>query len=145
MSFPGLKKPQDRADLIAYLATFSDDPISFVPPTVSEEAAAAPDEAATETTESSQTAEAEGGDEDFGLLVNAPGAEETFYACTACHSEMIVAQQGLTRAGWEEMLDWMVDEQGMSELEEPDLTLVLDYLSEHYGEDRPNFPEPGAN
>lgn len=84
-------------------------------------------------------------DYEFGVLVNAPGVETTFYACTACHSEMIVAQQGLTRAGWEEMFEWMVDEQGMDEIEEPELTEILDYLSAHYGEDRPNFPRPLSN
>lgn len=128
MSFPGLKKPEDRAALIAYLASHSDEPMRFG-------AAAAAQEASAETG-------AEAGSEEFGLLVAGPGAEETFYACTACHSEMIVAQQGLTRKGWEEMLDWMVEEQGMSALEEPDLSAVLDYLAANYGEDRPNFPTP---
>ena len=128
MSFPGLKKPEDRAALIAYLASHSDEPMRFG-------AAAAAQEASAETG-------AEAGSEEFGLLVAGPGAEETFYACTACHSEMIVAQQGLTRKGWEEMLDWMVEEQGMSALEEPDLSAVLDYLATNYGEDRPNFPTP---
>ena len=128
MSFPGLKKPEDRAALIAYLASHSEEPMGFG-------AAAVTQEASAETG-------AEAGSEEFGLLVAGPGAEETFYACTACHSEMIVAQQGLTRKGWEEMLDWMVEEQGMSALEEPDLSAVLDYLAANYGEDRPNFPTP---
>jgi hypothetical protein len=30
------------------------------------------------------------------------GREETFYACTACHGFKIVAQQGLTRGGWDD-------------------------------------------
>ena len=54
---------------------------------------------------------------------------------------MIIAQQGLTRSGWDEMLVWMVEEQGMYEIEEPDRTVILDYLSTHYNEDRPNFPK----
>ncbi len=78
---------------------------------------------------------------EFGLLKVAEGVETTFYACTACHSEMIIAQQGLTRSGWDEMLVWMVEEQGMYEIEEPDRTVILDYLSTHYNEDRPNFPK----
>ena len=81
-------------------------------------------------------------DYEFGLLFDASGVETTYYACTACHSEMIVAQQGLTRTGWEEMLEWMVDEHGMDVTEEPDLTEVLDYLSTHYNVDRPNFIRP---
>ena len=55
---------------------------------------------------------------------------------------MIVAQQGLTRDAWEELFEWMVDEQGMDEIEEPELTEILDYLAAHYNEDRPNFPRP---
>ena len=78
---------------------------------------------------------------EFGVLKVAEGVEETFYACTACHSEMIVAQQGLTRQDWDDMLVWMVEEQGMHEIEEPDRTKILDYLSTHYNEDRPNFPK----
>lgn len=80
---------------------------------------------------------------EYGRLVDAPGAEETFIYCTACHSEMIVAQQGKTRKHWEDLFEWMMEEQGMEEIEEPDRTIILDYLAEHYNEDRPNFPEPG--
>lgn len=136
MAFPGLKKEADRVNLIAYLDTFSDEPLqSGAGPEVEEPV--------------EQTAEAEptGGDNqpiegDFGLLKVAPGVEATFYACTACHSEMIVAQQGLTRDGWDEMLEWMVDEQGMDEIAEPERSEILDYLATHYNEDRPNFPRP---
>ena len=62
---------------------------------------------------------------DIGLLVAAEGAEETYAYCTACHSERIVIQQGLTRAGWEEVLKWMVEEQGLGPIDEPDLSKVL--------------------
>jgi hypothetical protein len=79
---------------------------------------------------------------EFGNLFVAPGVENTFYTCIACHSEMIVAQQGLTRDGWVEMLEWMVDEQGMDMIEEPDLSEILDYLATNYNVDRPNFPQP---
>lgn len=79
---------------------------------------------------------------EFGVLFDAPGVEATYYTCAGCHSEMIVAQQGLNRDEWEELLEWMVEEQGMSEIEEPELTEILDYLAAHYNEDRPNFPRP---
>ena len=78
---------------------------------------------------------------EFGILFVAEGVEETFYACSACHSEMIVAQQGLTREGWEELLEWMVEEQGMTELEPDEREKILSYLAEHYNTDRPNFPK----
>ena len=82
------------------------------------------------------------GEYEFGVLVDAPGVETTYYSCIACHSERIVAEQGLTRAEWDDMLEWMVEEQGMYEIEEPDRTEILDYLAEHYNTDRPNFPDP---
>ncbi|WP_367714379.1 c-type cytochrome (plasmid) [Nitratireductor sp. GISD-1A_MAKvit] len=136
MAFAGLRKEQERIDLIGYLNTFSDAPIEF--------GAAAETEKPAEKVASAE-AEPDQGDEqaiegDFGNLKVAPGVDTTFYACTACHSEMIIAQQGLTREGWDEMLEWMVEEQGMDEIEEPDRTAILDYLATHYNEDRPNFP-----
>ena len=124
MGFAGLRKDDDRANLIAYLNTLSDTSMEFgATPAAAE--ATLPEE-----------------DPEFGVLKVAPGVEETFYACTACHSEMIVAQQGLTREHWDESFEWMVEEQGMSEIDEPDRTIILDYLAKHYNEDRPNFPRP---
>ncbi len=78
---------------------------------------------------------------EYGLLVDKPGAEETFIYCTACHSERIVAQQGLSRADWKALFVWMEDEQEMEPIEEPDNSIIIDYLSEHYNTDRPNFPK----
>ena len=78
---------------------------------------------------------------EYGVLFEAPGVEETFYTCSACHSERLVAQQGMTRARWDGLLDWMIEEQGMAELEPDERALILDYLSTHYGPDRPNFPQ----
>ncbi|MDA5095808.1 cytochrome c family protein [Aliiroseovarius sp. KMU-50] len=122
MAFVGLPKENDRADLIAYLNQNSPTPIAFG------------------DTDETVAGEAEDAAPDIGILFLAEGGEETFDYCTACHSERIVAQQGQTRDGWEELLEWMVDEQGMSPIEEPDLSLVLDYLATNYGLDRPNFP-----
>lgn len=62
-----------------------------------------------------------------------PGREDVFYICQACHSLAIVKQQGLDRASWNEVLAWMVKEQGMDPLEEKQRNLVLDYLATHYG------------
>ena len=77
---------------------------------------------------------------EYGALFDAPGAEETYIYCAACHSERLVVQQGLSRQHWDDLLVWMVEEQGMDEIEEPDRTIILDYLAEHYNEDRPHFP-----
>ena len=75
-------------------------------------------------------------EEDWQGLPPGPGREEVFYTCQACHSLRIVVQQGLSRDSWEESLVWMVEEQGMPEPDEETLTLMLDYLAEHYGVDR---------
>ncbi len=85
-----------------------------------------------------QTPEAE--ENEFGVLKVADGVEETYYNCVACHSERIISQQGLTRDGWDELLVWMVDEQGMHVIEPEERDKILDYLSTHYNIDRPNFP-----
>lgn len=72
----------------------------------------------------------------FASLPEGPGKEDTFYACHGCHSFRLVAQQGLSRARWDDLLDWMVEEQGMNEIEGEERELILDYLAEHYNEDR---------
>lgn len=77
---------------------------------------------------------------DVGALFPAEGAGVTYDYCAACHSEMLVAQQGQTRKGWEELLQWMVEKQGMQPIPEDDREIILDYLSKHYNTDRPHFP-----
>ena len=125
MSFAGLKRGRDRADVIAFLNRMGDSPADFGRASAASAAPAV-----------SGPAEAE----DFGLMVRAPGASETFDACTPCHSERIVVQQGLTREQWDELMVWMVEEQEMEPIEDGALAVILDYLAEHYGPDRPNFP-----
>lgn len=125
MAFAGLPKAQERADVIAFLNQNSAEPISF--------------EVGGDPAGSEVSGEPDP-DEDYGRLFVAPGVEETYIYCTPCHSEMIVAQQGMSREGWAKLFGWMVDEQGMAEIEEPDLTVILDYLAAHYNTDRPNFP-----
>lgn len=122
MSFVGLKRESDRADVIAFLNGMSDSPADFGPAPATQAASRPPEP------------------EDFGVMVAAPGASETFDACTPCHSERIVVQQGLTREQWDELFVWMVEEQEMEPIEERERAVILDYLAEHYGPDRPNFP-----
>ena len=120
MPFRGLEQPQARADLIAYLNQNSSHPLDLAA------GSAAPIEDAEPP--------------EFGVLFVAPGVEETYAYCSACHSDRLVAQQGLTREAWDELIHWMVDEQGMAEIDEPDYGIVIDYLSTNYGIDRPHFP-----
>ena len=122
MIFSGLGREDDRADVIAFLNRMGDSPIEFGPQPATPSVPLTPEPAG------------------FGVMVAAPGASETFDACASCHSERIVAQQGLTREQWDELLDWMVDEHEMEPMEASARTTVLDYLAEHYGPDRPNYP-----
>ena len=71
--------------------------------------------------------------EDWAGLTAAPGREEVFTICSGCHSLKLVTQQRLDRPSWEETLIWMVEEQGMAELDEETNALVLDYLESQYG------------
>lgn len=79
-------------------------------------------------------------EDEYDGLPPGPGREEVHAYCGACHSLRLVQQQGLSREHWAETLDWMIEEQGMPELEEGELKLILDYLATHYNEDRPNYP-----
>jgi cytochrome c len=123
MPFIGLDKPQARADLIAYLNGNSPSPLDFSVGAVS----------------GVMPIEAE--PPEYGFFAVAEGVDEAYAYCTACHSERLVAQQGLDRHDWIELLEWMVEEQSMAEIEEPDLSIVLDYLTTNYNIDRPNFPK----
>jgi cytochrome c len=78
---------------------------------------------------------------DVGALYPAAGAGVTYDYCAPCHSEMLVAQQGQTRAGWDKLLVWMVEEQGMEPIPAEDRQKILDYLATHYNTDRPHFPD----
>lgn len=77
---------------------------------------------------------------DVGVLHPVEGARVTYDYCASCHSERLVAQQGQTREGWDELLVWMVEKQGMQPIPEEDREAILDYLAEHYNTDRPHFP-----
>jgi len=66
-------------------------------------------------------------------LPEGPGRDTVSATCSACHSLMLVAQQGLSREVWDETLDWMIDEQGMPAPEPTERKLILDYLSTHFG------------
>jgi cytochrome c len=78
-------------------------------------------------------------DEDAALaaMPDHPGKEEVFYTCNACHSIRLVTQQRLPRQRWDELLDWMVEEQGMTELTADERRMILQYLATQYG---PNSP-----
>jgi cytochrome c len=119
MPFAGIKSIEERAHLIVYLSTLSDTPVALPADTAtqSENAVSAMDDA-----------------DKWEGLPPGPGREDVYYRCRACHSLMLVKQQGLSRESWDESLEWMVEEQGMSPIEDEEIrNRVLDYLSSHFG------------
>ncbi|UYI49957.1 c-type cytochrome [Vibrio natriegens] len=111
MVFPGVKDPGSRAAIIAWLATKNPSPPDWITPSSGMEVKSAGD----------------------GILTPGENMELVAAICSACHSLHMVAQQGLSRKRWDKMLDWMIEEQGMEELDGDDREAVLDYLSMHYG------------
>ena len=61
-----------------------------------------------------------------------PGRDETFYTCTACHGFKLVAQQGLTRAQWDDSINLMIRRHNMPALDDKDRAVVLGYLEAAY-------------
>jgi mono/diheme cytochrome c family protein len=60
------------------------------------------------------------------------GRDETFYACTACHGFKLVAQQGMTRAQWDDSINLMIRRHNMPALDDKDRAVVLNYLEAVY-------------
>jgi hypothetical protein len=87
-------------------------------------------------------------DESPEEFVVAPGRDDTFYTCTACHNFKLVAQQGMNRRQWEEILATMTDKHGMPALEGKDRETVLSYLETAYpqrAEERGGWKNPFSN
>ena len=117
MVYPGVSDPAVRADIIEFLRTHTDTPVDR--PAGGAVVASTP------------------ASDPFGKSwPEGPGRDVTGFVCQACHSLAIVKQQGLPRDRWDELLVWMVEEQGMDPLEPQQRDLVLDYLSESFGIER---------
>lgn len=72
-------------------------------------------------------------DEYWGLPRSA-GVESVATWCSACHTLQIVMQQRQSRDGWDYLLHWMVDKQGMAEPPAETRAEILDYLSREFSE-----------
>ncbi|MEJ1996433.1 MAG: hypothetical protein P8X75_14715 [Limibacillus sp.] len=80
--------------------------------------------------------------DDYELLPEGEGRDEVYALCSGCHSIRLVVQQGLTEKAWDKALTWMVEEQGMAEMDDETRSIVLDYLSEHLNTDhRPSWAQ----
>ncbi|GJL96088.1 MAG: hypothetical protein DHS20C05_24930 [Hyphococcus sp.] len=73
--------------------------------------------------------------DDYWGLPRSKGSEETAAYCTACHSLRIVMQQRQSRDGWDYLLTWMTEKQGMAEPFPEDREILLDYLTREFGVD----------
>lgn len=69
-------------------------------------------------------------DEQVEDLPAAPGREETFGLCSACHAYRLVSNQGMTRERWDDTLTWMTERHNMPALEGDDRALILGYLAQ---------------
>lgn len=67
--------------------------------------------------------------EEPSALPEGHGRDETFYACTACHSTAVIRRSGFTRRQWDDLMDWMVDKHNMNPLAADERTLIVDYLA----------------
>ena len=72
-------------------------------------------------------------DENWGLPRSA-GVDSVAAWCSACHTLQIVMQQRQSRDGWNYLLHWMVDKQGMAEPPAETRAEILDYLSREFSE-----------
>lgn len=69
------------------------------------------------------------------------GRDDTFHACTACHSTALIRRSGLSRAAWDGLMDWMVEKQNMTPLDAAQRTLIVDYLAQAFP---PRRQQPGG-
>ena len=72
-------------------------------------------------------------------------AEEVGYFCMACHSLAIIAQQGLDRKRWDDVMQWMVEDHGMPELDDETHRRFVDFLAESFPEGSHKDRVPGRN
>ncbi len=73
---------------------------------------------------------------EFGGLPDAPGAEDTYYQCVACHSTEIIKQQRVSDARWDDLWSWMIEQQGMIEPDPETADVILGYLKTHFSSER---------
>ena len=139
MLFVGLSDAKQRADVIAYLNTKSDKPIRLSvkksPAKKTQEKKKKPATKANDKKVSRTVAPSS----KTSLLPAGVGRDETDAYCSVCHSLRLVTQQGLSREDWNELLDWMVEEQEMQPMATADRARVLRYLTKHFNTDRPNL------
>ncbi len=74
-------------------------------------------------------------EEDFEGLAPGPGRAAVYFTCTACHSAQQFTQQRMSRQDWDATISRMVHENNMTPPRPWARTLMLAYLSSHFGLD----------
>ena len=114
-----LRKGGDRAAVIAFLRTRSDNPYPLPTP-------------------GDFSGSAERLPVEFDVSVDglppSNGQEEVRALCSSCHSLRIVVQQRLNARRWDALMDRMVSEEGMADLDSETRKLIVNYLATHFGE-----------
>ena len=64
----------------------------------------------------------------------APGREDAFYGCTACHGFKLVAAQGMSRQRWDDTIEFMVQRHNMPKPGAQEREKMLDYLASAFPE-----------
>lgn len=72
--------------------------------------------------------------DDYWGLPREPGFETVSAYCSACHTLQIVMAQRQSRDGWDYLLHWMVEKQGMAPPAPDTREEILDYLSTAFAE-----------
>ncbi|MDX1424050.1 MAG: hypothetical protein R3322_12985 [Kiloniellales bacterium] len=84
---------------------------------------------------------------DYGGLTEGPGRDAVYYTCRACHSLKQFTQQRMSRDDWDAVIERMVEVNEMAPPEPFVRTLMLAYLSTHFGVDEEDWqglpPGPG--
>ncbi len=72
--------------------------------------------------------------DDYWGLPRADGVDLVASYCAACHSLRIVMQQHATETRWRELMAWMIEKQGMGPPPDDDLEMIINYLSDQFGD-----------
>ena len=83
--------------------------------------------------------------DEFAGLVRAPGHEEVFNTCSACHSLNLVMQQRKSVQGWNDTIDLMIQKRGMTPPPAGDRAKITVYLGSYFGlQPQPSGQSPAA-
>ena len=75
--------------------------------------------------------------DDYWGLPRSEGVETVAAYCSACHSLQIVMAQHQSREGWDYLLHWMVEKQGMAPPAPEMRQEILAYLTREFGAGEP--------